>query len=94
MKLSAAVRGKCRYCSASVAQAHFGWADEAGGADPYECLSAPAVQCPPCAGEGRVRDERESLRLGREVFDRCGPCRGRGFVPGPHWPWRHPPTAL
>ena len=88
------MRGKCRYCGSSVFAAGYGWASEDGGPEPYECLAAPPVPCPPCNGIGKVLDEEESQRLGREVFARCSPCRGRGFVPGPHWPWRHPPTAL
>lgn len=88
------VRGKCRFCCSSVSRERYGWAGEQGGPEPYECVAAPPVTCPPCDGLGRLRDEEESRRLGRDVLARCECCRGRGEVPGPHWPWRHPATAL
>lgn len=90
----AAVRGKCRFCDRSVSSEHYGWASEDGDPEPYDCLAAPQVLHSPCDGLGKILDEEESKRLGRDVFVRCNPCRGSGYVPGPHWPWRHPPTAL
>lgn len=41
-----------------------------------ECSAAPVRVCPECAGA-----------QGEDV---CPRCFGQGFVPGPHWPWRHP----
>lgn len=77
-------RGKCRWCAASVQEAHHGWASEDGAAEPYDCPAAARRPCPGCETAGETLDER----TGRAR--RCIVCGGTGYVPGPHWPYRHP----
>jgi hypothetical protein len=67
------------------------------------CPYAPEDQCVTCAGRGfhEVRGQAaEQLALdghpvdvvgGEKVARKpCPPCRGSGYQPGPHWPWRWP----
>lgn len=88
--MSGRVRGKCRHCTTSVQQARYGWASEDGALDPYDCLAAPDVVCPPCDGIGSFLPEPGTPQAERGERRPCLPCAGTGRVPGPHWPWRHP----
>ena len=83
------VRGKCRWCAASVQAIGPDWAAEGwSGGDAYECAAAPPWPCRPCEGRGFI--EVRDRRTGETARETCGNCHGEGFVPGPHWPWRHP----
>jgi hypothetical protein len=89
----AVTRGKCSYGDRheSVRQVAGQWYGESSNS--LDCDYAPQDQCTVCAGRGRVElDANDPARFdGSNTKDRqCEPCRGTGYVPGPHWPWRHP----
>lgn len=86
------VRGKCRFCNHSVRRRLSGiWMSEWGGSpDPDDCGDAPLEVCPSCAGLG-YHESEERDEDGEPKRSKCGYCEGLGEVPGPHWPWRHPP---
>jgi hypothetical protein len=94
------VRGKCRYSNhESVSLVGDQWMGESTGS--LHCELAPTEPCEECGATGLVEltgdeaqlatyDEGAQALPGGRVRKPCPPCRGRGFRPGPHWPWRHP----
>jgi hypothetical protein len=93
------VRGKCSYGDnhESVRQIGDQWWGEDGNS--FDCPFAPQDVCEPCGGLGYIEIEMSEAELAQ--FDGpeqaaaaarqvCTACDGTGFVPGPHWPWRHP----
>jgi hypothetical protein len=100
------VRGKCGYWEPklrheSVRLTGGEWFGESSRG--RECPYAPQDQCPTCQGRGfhELRGpaaEQAALdglpveMSGGEKVARkpCPPCRGSGYVPGPHWPYRFP----
>lgn len=95
------VRGKCRYDNhESVTLVGGQWKGESSGS--FYCDLAPTDQCTTCAGRGfhEVRgamvEHLESDGHPTEVIGGvkvarkpCPPCKGSGYVSGPHHPWRH-----
>jgi hypothetical protein len=92
---SLVVRGKCRYDRhESVRLVGDEWWGESSHS--AECALAPAEVCATCSGSGQVplTPAEEAAYDGQEAHKPagkpCPPCMGKGFVPGPHWPYRHP----
>lgn len=101
------LRGKCRYeRHESVRLVDGQWWGESSRA--FECPLAPQDVCPVCNGAGEVAvpaaeaalsqyDGTEENQAAQRGHKRCLPCRGSGYVPGPHWPYRHdcpPPLRM
>lgn len=93
------VRGKCRYGprheSVRLVDGEW-WGEDSRGP---ECPLAPETQCPVCDGRGEVELSPSEAQLaqydGTQNAERlkkkpCLPCRGSGYVSGPHWPYRFP----
>lgn len=96
------VRGKCRYDRHESVRLVDGewWGESSRG---YECALAPEHQCTVCQGRGfhelRGAEAEQAALDGLPVQEQggekvvrkpCAPCRGVGYVPGPHWPYRFP----
>jgi hypothetical protein len=91
-------RGKCRYGPRheSVQLVDGEWLGEDSYS--YECALAPEQQCTVCAGAGEIELSAAEAQLAQ--YDEaqgattrkkpCLPCRGLGYVAGPHWPFRFP----
>lgn len=95
------VRGKCGWQDArheSVRLVGGEWFGEDSRS--FECLLAPEDTCPVCDGAGQIELSAAESQLakfdtsaetaGKPTKRPCLPCAGRGFVPGPHWPYRFP----
>jgi len=90
------VRAKCSYGDnhESVRQVGDQWRGESSNS--FDCDYAPQDMCSVCAGRGWTAlsvAETETAQYDEDVAGgrrRCRPCRGSGYVPGAHWPWRHP----
>jgi hypothetical protein len=99
------IRGKCRYDRHESVRMVDGqwWGESSRG---FECFLAPQDPCPVCDGKGYIEIQLSEAELAQ--FDgpadaaaatrqSCGPCGGGGYVPGPHWPYRHdcpPPLKI
>jgi hypothetical protein len=95
-------RGKCRYGPRheSVRMTDGEWWGESSGH--YECELAPPDPCQLCQGRGfhevrgaaaeqaEIDGHPTEMHAGEKIARKpCPPCRGSGWQPGPHWPYRH-----
>ena len=99
------LRGKCRYeRHESVRLVDGEWWGESSRA--FGCPLAPQDTCSSCGGAGfhelkpdavEQFDDNVEKQPNGTVRKPCLPCRGKGYVPGPHWPYRHdcpPPLKI
>jgi len=97
------IRGKCRYERHESVRLVDGqwWGESSRG---FECPLAPEDTCPVCDGAGEIEVSAAQAALAQydgpaehAAAQRnrkpCTPCRGSGYVPGPHWPYRHDQPA-
>ena len=87
-------RGKCSFGDnhESVRKVDGQWWGESSHS--FDCSANPKKDvCPACHTTGQVE-----IPLAERVYDGteggethrpCKLCNASGFVPGPHWPWRH-----